>query len=468
LADLGALTAAAAEKGRLIAALGSEGKRILVVTHIDADGLSSGSIAFAAIARKRATVSVKAIPDLDRTAIERLKAANFDYYLFTDLGSGLVGELASAFGDRFGILDHHQLPGGSPSNLAVLNAWNFGYDGGTEACSSSMAYAFAVALDHANRDLSPLAIIGALGDRQDGGEGRSIVGLNKVALDDAVKDGTVSVTKDLLFFGRETRPVHEAVAMSYAPFIQGLSGAKDVALAALTNAGIALRDGGRWRTLAELSKEEKQKVVEVVAGFIGTSSGGTGLLNELLGAVYTLEFEDPLTPLRDAREFGSLLNACGRMDRTDLGLSICLGDRDSAFSEALALMAEYRGKLSKAIQKLQAEPDKVSTRGKVMMVIGEEFIEERMTGSISSLLASSDKFRDKLVLVSAKSGESELKWSSRVGDSYEGEVNLGELMREAAEKVGGVGGGHSMAAGAKIPFARRDDFTKVILEHVPG
>ena len=39
-------------------------------------------------------------------------------------------------------------------------------------------------------------------------------------------------------------------------------------------------------------------------------------------------------------------------------------------------------------------------------------------------------------------------------------------MREAAQSVGGVGGGHSMAAGAKIPFAKRDDFTKAVLDKV--
>ena len=468
MADLKALTAAMAGKGQLISGLASEGKRILVVTHIDADGLSSGSVAFAAVTRKHASVSLRAIPDLDGRAIEKLKAERFDHYLFTDLGSGLIGELTEAFGENFTVLDHHQLPEGSPPSPSVVNAWNFGYDGGTEACSSTMAYLFAASLDHANVDLSPLAIVGALGDRQDNGEGRSLTGLNKVSLDHAVGAGLVTVTKDLLFFGRETRPVHEAISMGYSPFVAGLSGAKDAALTALTNAGLRLKEGGRWRTLGELNKEEKQKVIEVVAGFIGSSGHGADLLNDLLGSVYTFEFEDPLTPLRDAREFGSLLNACGRMGRTDLGVSLCLGDRESALREALSIMGEYRGKLNKAMQKVQTEPDKVSTHGNVTMVIGEEFIEERMTGSISSLLASSDKFRDKLVLVRARSGESELKYSSRLGDSYEGNVNLGELMRSAAERVGGVGGGHSMAAGAKIPFERRDDFAKVILESVSG
>ena len=447
--------------------LANRGDRILVVTHIDADGLSSGSVAFAALARKGAAASVRAIPDLDPRAIERLKADRFDFYLFTDLGSGLIGELSSAFGEKFLVLDHHQVPAESLSHPCLLNAWNYGYDGGNEASSSTMAYAFAKAFDDAgNQDLSPIALVGCLGDRQDKGEAHSLTALNKVALDDSVSKGLVAVTNDLLFYGRETRPVHEAIAMSYSPFIAGLSGAKDAALAALSNSGFKLKDGGRWRTLGELSDEEKAKVVEVISGFIASAGHGSDLLKDLVGTVYTFEFEDPLTPLRDAREFSSVLNACGRMDRTDLGISICLGDREDALRQALALMSDYRGKLNKAIQRLQAEPDKVSTQGSVMFVMGEEFIEERMTGSISSLLASSDRFRDKLVLVRARSGESELKFSSRIGDSYPGKVNLGDVMREAALKVGGVGGGHSMAAGAKIPSSKRDDFIKAVLEKV--
>jgi RecJ-like exonuclease len=459
--------ARAREEAERLAELSSEGSRILVVTHIDADGLSSGSIAFSALARKDFAVSVRAIPDLDPNAIEKLKADKFEFYLFTDLGSGLLGALATAFGDRFLVVDHHQVPEADLSHPRLFNAWNYGYDGGEEACSSSMAYALAKASDASgNQDLSTLALVGALGDRQDKGEGRSLGGLNEVALDDAVSKGLVALSNDLLFYGRETRPVHEAIAMSYTPFISGLSGAKDAALAALSNSGFKLKEGGRWRTLGELSNEEKQKVIEVISGFIASAGHGSDLLKDLVGTVFTFGFEDPLTPLRDAREFASVLNACGRMDRTDLGISICLGDREGALRQALALMSEYRGKLNKALQRLQLETDKVTTSGDVMMVMGEDFIEERMTGSVSSLLASSDRFRDKLVLVRAKSGESELKFSSRIGDSYPGKVNLGEVMREAAESVGGVGGGHSMAAGAKIPFSRRDDFTRVVLEKV--
>ena len=466
MADLAALMVRASEISGTIEAKKREKKRILVVTHIDADGLSSGSVAFHAVARAGAIASVRAIPDLDRRALESLKADGFDFYLFTDLGSGLIPELEGAFGGDFAVVDHHQLPPDHATRRNILNAWAFGFDGGVEVCSSTMAYMLATTMDERNRDLSPLAIIGALGDRQDSGQGRSLTGLNRKAVDDALEAGRVEVVKDFLFHGRETRPIHEAVAMTYSPFIPGLSGAKDSSLAALSTAGLALKERGRWRHLAELSTEEKQRLLEVLTAYAGSSgTGGTAVVSELIGEVYSFPAEDSLTPLHDGREFATLLNACGRMDATDTGVAICLGDRGQPLSDASRLMAEYRSKINKSIQMLQSG-DRVTTHGNVTVVIGDDFLEERMTGSISSLLASTDKYKDKMVLVRTRSGETELKFSSRLGDAFEKEVNLGAILKEAAEAVGGVGGGHSMAAGAKIPAAKKDEFTAVVVERV--
>src|SRR5208283_1347741 len=203
-ADPEALMARVAAASKLLIKLSREHKRILVVTHIDADGLSSGSIAFQSLARKGATVSVRTIPDLDMRSIDALKSDRFDFYLFTDIGSGLIKELTAAFGESFMIVDHHQLEEEYAGLDNILNAWNFGYDGGTEVCSSTMAYLLALGLDERNKDLSAQAVVGAVGDRQDNGPGRSLTALNKRALDDSIEKGLVSVSKDFLFHGRET------------------------------------------------------------------------------------------------------------------------------------------------------------------------------------------------------------------------------------------------------------------------
>jgi RecJ-like exonuclease len=466
MANIEALLSRATEFATGLASLAHNGRRMLVVTHIDADGLSSGSIMFKALAREGAVVSVRAVPDLDRAVIEELRSEAFDFYVFTDLGSGLLKELDNSFADKYVIVDHHQLPPDEENKSSVLNAWDYGFDGGTEACSATMAYLLATALGAENRDTAHLAVIGAVGDREDTGESHSIMALNKRVLEEATSQGLVTVSSDFLLHGRETRPVHEVVAMSYSPLIPGLSGSKDLSLATLSKSGLKLKTAGRWRTLSELSGEEKQMLLDVLTSFIASAGGGTSAVGDLIGSVYTIQAEDSFTPLRDAREFASFLNACGRMDRTDLGIAICLGDREAALSEGLRVASEYRAKINKALQLVQADEERTTSHGSLVIVVGDDFLEERLTGSISSILAGSTKYRDKLVMVRAKSGDSNIKVSTRAGDAYSGRVNLGQLMREAAEEVGGVGGGHMMAAGAKFPLARLDDFTNAVLTRV--
>ena len=45
-------------------------------------------------------------------------------------------------------------------------------------------------------------------------------------------------------------------------------------------------------------------------------------------------------------------------------------------------------------------------------------------------------------------------------------LNLGEIMRVAAEKFGGTGGGHDIAAGAQVPLKDAEDFVKLVDELV--
>jgi len=442
------------------------GKRILVVTHIDADGLCSGSLVFASLKRKGANVTLRAVPDLDPKTISRLEGEKYDFYIFTDLGSTLVSELEAAFQGRYLVIDHHQVSEADIGNPSVINAWAHGYDGGNEACSSTMAYFFAVTLDTSNDDLSPLAVVGALADRQDSGPGRSLTGLNKAAVDEAQSLGLLAVSRDLMFTGRETRPIHEAIALTTTPFLKGLTGSRDAVLALLHQSGLTLKDGGTWRPLASLTPDEKMKLTEVIAGALGPVEGATQALASLVGEVYAFEFEDPFTPLRDAREFGTLLNACGRMGEVGIGVSVCLGDRAGALRAAMETLAEYRSGINRALEGLTSDPSKIEPHGSLVLVRGEGIVDEKLLGPVISILTSFQEFKDKVVVGSALSRDSDLKISARVGDAYPGKVNLGLIMRESAAAVGGVGGGHAMAAGAKIPTSKAGLFSQTVLERV--
>lgn len=466
MADFGGLQERFATIAKEILRIAKQGKKILVVTHLDADGLTSGSIAFAALSRKGADVTVRSVADLDLKTVEDLKAQGFDYYIFTDLGSSLVKELEEAFDGHFLQIDHHQLAESDLAHPSVINAWQFGFDGGTEGCSATMAYFFAASIDEENVDLSPLAVVGAVADRQDAGPGRSLTGLNLKAKEDAQAAGLLSVSKDLLFNGRETRPVHESVALTSSPYLPGLSGSRDAVLAALLQAGLQIREAGRWRTISELTADEKMKLTEVIASTLQPGEGSSDLISNLIGEVYTLETEDSFTPLRDAREFATLLNACGRMDSAGVGMAVCLGDRRDALKSAMETLSEYRSSIAKAMEGISADKSRVEDRGKVVMLRGDGLVGERLLGPVASIFNSSPGYKDRVVVARTDSGEKELKISSRVGDEFRGDVNLGLIMREAAEEVGGVGGGHNRAAGAKIPTSAGDAFSKIVLEKI--
>jgi RecJ-like exonuclease len=446
--------------------LGKDGRRILIATHIDADGLCSGSITFASLMRKGSNVTLRTLPDLDKRAIAELASENYDMYIFTDLGSALVPELESALGGRFLVVDHHQIAEADAADPSVVNAWAYAYDGGKEACSSAMAYFLSIAIDPNNDDLSPLAVVGSLADRQDRGPGRSLTGLNRAAVEAAQAKGLLRVSQDLMFTGRETRPIHEAVALTSAPFLKGLTGNKDSVLATLHQSGLALKDGGTWRTIASLTADEKKRLTEVIAEALGTAEGATEALASLVGEAYTFEFEDSFTPLRDAREFGTLLNACGRMGAAGTGISVCLGDRSEAFRAALKTLSEYRSGINRALEGVTSEPSRIERQGRLVLVKAEGLVDEKMLGPVISILTSSPEFSDKVLVGSSQSGESDLKISSRVGDAYPGKLNLGVIMRESAEAVDGVGGGHAMAAGAKIPASKAEAFSKAVAERI--
>jgi single-stranded-DNA-specific exonuclease len=436
----------------------ADGKRVLVVTHIDADGLCSGAIAFSALKRKGANVSLRTVPELEAKTVKELASQRFDFYLFTDLGASLVPQIESELGDRFLLVDHHQIPPEDSTKPRVINAWAYGYDGGTEACSSSMSYFLSKGIDPTNSDLAVLAVVGALADRQDSGPGRSLTGLNQSAAEDAKSAGDLSIARDLTFTGRESRPIHESIALTSTPFLLGLTGNKDSVLALLHQEGFALKDGAVWRTVSSLSNEEKMRLTEVIAMRLGDQAGASEAISGMVGDVYTLEREDSFTPLRDAREFGTLLNSCGRMQQAGAGISVCLGDRDEGLRSAMEVLTRYRSGLSKALEAVMSDPSRTKVHGKLVLVTGEGVVEERLLGPVISIIASAPDKREKVTVGSSLSGDGQLKISSRVGDGYAGDVNLATLMTEAARSVGGVGGGHSRAAGAKIPASGSGEF----------
>jgi RecJ-like exonuclease len=445
-----------------------EDEAIYAFSHLDADGVAAAGIIGKALFRLDAKFRVRITQWIDEKIVGEILSEKPQLIIFTDFGSGYIDLLNEKVTDfKIIILDHHQVIGKESANFVHVNPHLHGIDGAREISGSGVAYFVAKAIDKVNVDLAPIAVVGALGDLQDKYDQRKLGGVNEKIVEDATSAGLLTVEKDLIFFGRETRPIHRTLASTTNPFIPGISGEEDKSLAFLANLDIKPRHGEKWRALRDLSGDEKKKLCSALADYL-LSKGLRYEVANLIGHVYILNHEEPWTPLRDAREFAVLLNATGRMDKPSLGVSVCMGDRGSALEAANKVLEEYRRAINKYLGWVMERPERMKEFENIYVVYGENFIEDKIVGAISSILSTSLPNPEKPLIAYANVEEEDLaKFSARTIDIVTNKgVNLGEVMQVAAEKCGGNGGGHNIAAGAQVPMEKIDTFIKLVNELV--
>jgi single-stranded-DNA-specific exonuclease len=441
---------------------------VQVFSHLDADGVAAAGIIGKALFRLDARFRIRITQWIEDKIVSEVLSDKPKLVIFTDLGSGYVDLLNQKLSDfKIAILDHHQVVGEESDNFVHVNPHLHGIDGARDISGSGVAYFVAKALDRVNVDLAPVAVVGALGDLQDKYDQRMLKGLNEKIVEDATGAGFLTVEKDLIFFGRETRPILKALASTTSPFIPGISGEEEKSLAFLKSLGIEPRNGDKWRALRDLSEDEKKRLCSKLADHL-VSIGLHYEVNNLIGHVYTLSREEPWTPLRDAREFAVLLNGTGRMDKAGLGVAVCMGDRGPALEEANKVLEDYRRSINKYLGWVMEKPERMKEFQNIYVVYGEDFINDKMVGAVSSILTSSLPNPEKPLIAYANLQEEGIaKISARTMDIVINKgVNLGEIMQVAAERFQGKGGGHNIAAGAQVPVERINDFVKLVDELV--
>jgi len=423
------------------------------ISHNDADGLSSAGIVGAVLSRGGARFKLRIVEELREEIIDEISAGKPDIAIFTDIGSGYSELLNSRLDAReVLVLDHHPPDGKAGAKITQLNPHEFGIDGATKISAAGVTYLVARVVNEANKDLSTLGIVGALGDMQDKNDSRTLAGLNELLVADAVSSGCATVNSDLVVYGRETRPVFRALAFTTSPYLPNLSGREDNCLMLLSQAGIPLKEGDRFRTVADLSQEEKQKLLNAIIAYLTSQGLPSNVVLDMVGTVYTFANETPGSPTRDAREYSALLNACGRTGNPSLGVSIGLGDRASALSEASEIVSSYRKTLASYMEWLTKSPDAIQKFKVIWAIRGENQIQESMTGAFSSILSSAGNLTpDHAIIVVTKAKDGGIKLSARAPSKLlQRGMNLGAALNATAKKYDGFGGGHNVAAGAHI------------------
>ena len=145
-----------------------------------------------------------------------------------------------------------------------------------------------------------------------------------------------------------------------------------------------------------------------------------------------------------------------------------MGDRAAALEQANKTLEEYRRTITKYLSWIMEKPGRIEELDSVYVVRGDDFINEKVVSTISSILSTSLPNLEKPLLAYAKVPEEDVvKFSARTLDMMvDRGLNLGEIMRIAGEKFDGRGGGHNIAAGAQVPVENVDGFVKYVNELV--
>ncbi|MEM3395166.1 MAG: DHH family phosphoesterase [Nitrososphaerota archaeon] len=454
--DIGAsqLFSAAQRASEIIKKHVLEGANILVVGHNDADALSSIGIVCGSLSLLDAYVTARSVARIDEFLESNIE--NYDLIVFVDLGSGYLSDLKSKIsrGDVI-IIDHHRPSElDIPSNWFHVNPHLFGIDGMTEISASGLSYLVSRHLHPEAVKYSAMAIVGALGDLQDKNGERRLRGINEFIVNEAKEAGVISMSEDLILYGRSFRGVHHALASTYSPFIPGLSGDEAACLSLVISCGIEIRKGDQWRTLADLSEDEKKRLYNGIIGHLATHGYPSSIASELIGTVYEINGEEAWTYTRDAREFATLLNSTGKTNKAWVGIALAMGVRGWVLEEANRLLEEYRKSIARAINYVTT-PGALEQMHHIVILRGGTEVDPRQISSIASILSSSQLLpQDKPLIAIAQEGglvKVSARASSKLVDIG---LDLGEIMRRAAEMYGGKGGGHRVAAGAEIAADR--------------
>jgi len=427
-------------------------RTIEIISHMDSDGVSAAAILSKALDRRGIRHSVRFVRMLYQDVVEDLEPS--DLTIFTDLGSSQLENLGKKFrGHSVIIADHHEpvRAEGWPE-LVHLNAHHHGLDGVQEISGAGMAYLIARELDGNGRDLSALALVGAIGDVQNAWG--KFLGYNQEILKEAMEAGVIRKSKDLMLYGRYSRPIFKSLEFFTDPYIPGVSNSQAGCIWLLKDLNIPLRDGGGWRRLADLNEGEKQRLAsELIArAYLHVPEELVKFVPGLIiGEAYTLVKERDWPMLQDAGEFSTCLNSTARHEQPLIGFEVAKGDRGGYCRAMINLLQQHRRSIARGLEFIDSGGIQRGPRGYLQYFDATGVVKNMFVGSIASLAlgnARCDPYRP-IAGVVRENGTAKI--SARCSRLlFLRGFDLSKAMRAAAEFCGGEGGGHAVACGAEI------------------
>ena len=428
---------------------------IRVISHLDADGISACSLMIKLLNNDNRKYSISTIQQLNKNVLGQLALEPYNCFIFTDIGSGVLNDVKELLrGKKVFILDHHSIDKiDDLEDIVLVNPHICGIDGGKEISGAGVVFKFVSIIDKSMEDFAHIAIVGAIGDLQ---EQNGFLRLNDEILRIAVEKNKIKVMKGLRIFGSQTKPLHKALEYCTDPYIPGVSGSESGSIQFLYQIGIEPKNRSGWKKIVHLDEDEMKKLVTgIIMKRLNESNP-----DDVLGNVYILPHEEEESPTRDAKEFATLLNACGRLGRASYGIGACLGDKKIR-QQAIRSLGDYKKQIVNALNWYNENKfsDDIFWGNGFVIINAKDNVMSTMIGTLASILSKSNLMANNTFILSmAQALDGNTKISLRASAS----LNELDLRRIIEEVINGIGnsesGGHQNAAGAVIPTDKEEMF----------
>jgi RecJ-like exonuclease len=433
---------------------------IEIISHMDADGVCAAAVISKALDRSNVEHHTRFVRMLYREVVEELEPT--DLTIFTDLGSSQLQNVRDRFlGHDVIIADHHepeQVEGWR--ELVHFNAHQYSLDGALEISGAGMAYLIARELDQANRDLSGLAIVGALGDIQNAWG--KLLGYNRQIVKDSIDSKVIEQKIDLMLYGRHTRPIFKALESLTDPPIPGVSNSAPGCVSLLKDLDIPLKSDGGWRRPIDLTDVEKRRLAtELIArAYMNVPKELVQYVPGLIiGEAHTLLREGDRSMLRDAEEFATCINSTARHEQPLIGFEVAKGDRRTYHRAMLNLLRYHRRCIAEGMEFIEHGGLEKGRQGYLQYFDATGEIKETFIGTIASLTLgyrACDPYKP-VVGIIREGGVAKISARCSKLLFLKG-LDMGRAIRDAARSVGGEGGGHAVACGAQVEEKRILEF----------
>ena len=416
---------------------------IRIISHNDADGISSAAVIANALAEEKVQFHTTIIPRLKEDIVNQLRHEKYDLFIFSDMGSAFVDEFNSYKSDVI-IADHHQVSDTkADSNVVHINPHLFDIDGSRDLSGAGSSY--LAIRDLNKKHLAYFALISAFGDMQ-GQEG--FTGVNKMIVDDAIESGALEIHDGLKIVSKSSEPIFKSLAYTFSPPLPGISGDLEGSQEFLEKMGLSY--GIKF---TDMEDEEKDLLKDALMN----------INPDIFGDCYTIAREVPL--LRDLEEYSYILDACGKNKKFGLGLSIALGERQNALDAAIDLQRKYRDQIVKGLEWVKREG--AVQLSHMQYLYSEDKVLKSVMGTIASIGLSVELLDDSKPVLGLSRLHKDIKISGRTTrEMVKRGVDLGKALQDSSNNFGGQGGGHDIAAGAMIPYESKDNFLNLVNEMI--